>query len=86
MKVEGKRVLITGGSSGIGLALAQAMLAKGAKVVVTGRRPELLAKAIEELRGTSSSTGVSLRTLRPPKVALKPSRGPSKYSGGSTYS
>jgi NAD(P)-dependent dehydrogenase (short-subunit alcohol dehydrogenase family) len=54
MKIEGKRVLITGGSSGIGLALAQAMLAKGAKVVVTGRRPEALARGIEKLRGTGS--------------------------------
>ena len=32
MNVEGKRVLITGGSSGIGLALAHALLAKGAKL------------------------------------------------------
>lgn len=55
MKIDGKRVLITGGSSGIGLALAQAMLAKGAKVVVTGRRSEALAKATEELRGAGSS-------------------------------
>ena len=39
MNVKDKRVLITGGSSGIGLALAHALLAKGAKVVITGRRP-----------------------------------------------
>ena len=35
MNLNGKRVLITGGSSGIGLAIAEAMLAKGARVVVT---------------------------------------------------
>lgn len=54
MKIEGKRILITGGSSGIGLALAHALLAKGAKVVVTGRRPETLANAVAELQGTAS--------------------------------
>ena len=37
MNLNGKRVLITGGSSGIGLAIAEAVLAKGARVVVTGR-------------------------------------------------
>ena len=50
MKIAGKRVLITGGSSGIGLALAHACLAKGAKVVITGRRAETLAKATQELQ------------------------------------
>ena len=45
MNVAGKRVLITGGSSGIGLALADALLSKGAKVVLTGRRSDALANA-----------------------------------------
>jgi short-subunit dehydrogenase len=54
MNIGGKRVLVTGGSSGIGLALAEALLAKGAKVVITGRRPDVLAKAVHELRETST--------------------------------
>jgi uncharacterized oxidoreductase len=49
MNVEGKRVLITGGSSGIGLATAQALVRKGAKIAITGRRPDLLAAAIGRL-------------------------------------
>lgn len=49
MELQGKRVLITGGSSGIGLALAQSLLEKGASVVVSGRRSEVLAAALEEL-------------------------------------
>jgi uncharacterized oxidoreductase len=55
MKIMGKRVLITGGSSGIGLALGHALLGKGAKVVITGRRSDALAKAVDQLRGTGSS-------------------------------
>ena len=47
MNITGKRVLITGGSSGIGLVLAQILLAKGAKVAISGRRPESLPKPFD---------------------------------------
>src|SRR5258708_10917033 len=50
MNLQGKRALITGGSSGIGLAIAEAMLAKGAHIVITGRRPDVLSSAAERLR------------------------------------
>jgi NAD(P)-dependent dehydrogenase (short-subunit alcohol dehydrogenase family) len=41
-KLEGKAAVVTGGTSGIGLATAKAFAAEGAHVVVTGRRkPEL---------------------------------------------
>lgn len=49
MKIQGKRVLITGGSSGIGLAIAEAMLIGGATVAITGRRPDVLAEAAKQL-------------------------------------
>ena len=51
MKLDGKRVLVTGGSSGIGLAIAKALLAKGAKVAISGRRSALVFSALAELRG-----------------------------------
>jgi short-subunit dehydrogenase len=54
MNISGKRVLITGGSSGIGLAIAHALLAKGAKLVITGRRADTLAKAVQELQHIGS--------------------------------
>ncbi|MFC7396902.1 SDR family NAD(P)-dependent oxidoreductase [Chelatococcus sp. GCM10030263] len=53
MKVAGKHVLITGGTSGIGLATAHALIAKGAKVFVTGRRQEVLDAALRELESAS---------------------------------
>ncbi|HEY1926224.1 MAG TPA: SDR family NAD(P)-dependent oxidoreductase [Caulobacteraceae bacterium] len=52
MNLKDKRVLITGGSSGIGLALAHALLAKGAKVVVTGRRQDILSAAVADLEAS----------------------------------
>jgi len=55
MNIKNKRIMITGGSSGIGLALAHLLLAKGAKIVVTGRRPDVLASALRELHNVSAS-------------------------------
>jgi uncharacterized oxidoreductase len=52
MNLAGKRVLVTGGSSGIGLATAQAMIAAGSRVFITGRRPDVLAAAVDRLRAT----------------------------------
>jgi uncharacterized oxidoreductase len=55
MKLDGKRALVTGGSSGIGLAIAEALLAKGAKIVISGRRPDVLKAAAERLKMNGGS-------------------------------
>jgi NAD(P)-dependent dehydrogenase (short-subunit alcohol dehydrogenase family) len=44
-KLEGKVAVVTGGSSGIGLAIAQKFVAEGAYVFITGRRQSELDKA-----------------------------------------
>lgn len=49
MKLEGKVALITGGSSGIGLATARRFVAEGAEVILTGRRENTLRLVEEEL-------------------------------------
>jgi NAD(P)-dependent dehydrogenase (short-subunit alcohol dehydrogenase family) len=48
-RLSGKRTLITGGTSGIGLATAKRFLEEGARVIVTGVNPDTLAKARAEL-------------------------------------
>jgi len=48
-RLKGKRVLITGGSSGIGLETAREFLNEGARVAITGRNPAALEAARKEL-------------------------------------
>jgi NAD(P)-dependent dehydrogenase (short-subunit alcohol dehydrogenase family) len=57
-KLEGKVAVITGGSSGIGLATAQRFVNEGAHVVITGRREEELKKAAASIK-TNVTTVVS---------------------------
>jgi NAD(P)-dependent dehydrogenase (short-subunit alcohol dehydrogenase family) len=55
-KLEGRIALVTGGTSGIGLATAKRFVAEGAYVFITGRREKELASAVKSIGG--SVTGV----------------------------
>jgi NAD(P)-dependent dehydrogenase (short-subunit alcohol dehydrogenase family) len=57
-KLEGKIALITGGSSGIGLASAKRFVEEGAYVFITGRRESELAAAVQNIgRNVTSEQG-----------------------------
>ncbi len=49
MNVEGAKIIVTGGSLGIGKATAKSLIDKGAQVVITGRSKERLEKAAAEI-------------------------------------
>ena len=56
MKLTGRTVLITGGSSGIGQELAKQLLQRGNTVIVTGRNPERLDATARALPGVQVLT------------------------------
>ena len=51
MKTTGNTVLITGGATGIGLALAEVLLREGNEVIICGRRADRLSAANASLKG-----------------------------------
>lgn len=50
----GKNICITGGGSGLGLAMAKKFVSEGAKVLIVGRNEEKLSKAVVEIGASAS--------------------------------
>ncbi len=64
MKIEGARVLVTGGNRGIGLSLAKAFAAEGARVWIGVRNPDAqdVVLALSEIR--ESAKGAAVEAIR----------------------
>ncbi len=62
-KLAGKIALITGGSSGIGLATAKRFVAEGARVFITGRRQTELDAAVAEIGGDITAIRSDISSL-----------------------
>ena len=62
---EGQKLIVVGGTSGIGKAVAQLVLARGGSVVIIGRHPEKLQAAIAELSQYGSVVGEQANIAEP---------------------
>lgn len=57
--LAGKRILITGGGTGLGKSIGQRYVALGADLVICGRRPDVLSQTAQEFKST---LGVDIET------------------------
>ena len=61
--LQGKTALVTGGGSGLGLAIAKCMSAAGARVIVAGRRGDVLDAALAELGDNAAAEVLDLADI-----------------------
>ncbi len=62
LQIKNKRALVTASTSGIGLAIAQALAAEGARVIVNGRTQERVNAALAQVEGQASGVAADLST------------------------
>lgn len=63
LRLNSKTAVITGGTSGIGLATAQLFIAEGAKVIITGQNETRLAEATQSLGSNAMSVRANVMNL-----------------------
>jgi meso-butanediol dehydrogenase/(S,S)-butanediol dehydrogenase/diacetyl reductase len=79
MRLSGKRVIITGGTTGIGAAVAERFLKEGGRVAVWGRNPSNVDAIRENLPGLSDAVAVDVASAEDVDRAFAQSVG--KLSG-----
>ena len=67
---ENKVVVVTGGTSGIGLATAKAFIEAGASVFITGRRQDALDAAVKAIGGRITGVRGDMANLAMPGAPM----------------
>jgi short-subunit dehydrogenase len=69
VRIEGSSALVTGATGGIGEAISRALAGRGADVVLTGRRTDVLEPLAQELGGRALACDLSDRDALEPLLA-----------------
>ena len=79
--LAGRRVLVTGGTTGIGRAIAVLLASEGARVFVCGRDPQHLDDALARIRAVGEGEGIAIDLAEEENVATL-FRAATEYLGG----
>jgi NAD(P)-dependent dehydrogenase (short-subunit alcohol dehydrogenase family) len=71
LDLDGRRALVTGGTRGLGRAIAEALVAEGVQVVVSGASPDSCATAQQELAGRCHVVRADNRDLEATKELVR---------------
>jgi 3-oxoacyl-[acyl-carrier protein] reductase len=80
-QLDGRVAIVTGGSRGIGLVIAGALLARGARVAISGRSADHLQQAEAQLRGGGNVLAVQADVASEPDVERLLSETVAKFGG-----
>ncbi|MFZ0440039.1 MAG: SDR family NAD(P)-dependent oxidoreductase, partial [Candidatus Sulfotelmatobacter sp.] len=70
LQLKGKKAIVTGGSAGIGLAVARLLAEEGVQVTIPGRSGKKLSQAITTLRGSAHAVETDLGTAEGARILI----------------